>query len=44
MKSMLVKFLKENGVRKINGKKVELYNFYELSYYVTLVENGEKVK
>lgn len=44
MKSMLVKFLKENGVRKINGKKVELYNFYELSYYVTLVESGEKIK
>ena len=44
MKSRLVNFLKENGVRKINGKKVELYNFYELSYYVTLVKNGEKVK
>ena len=38
------KFLKENGVRKINGKKVELYNFYELNYYVSLVENGEKIK
>lgn len=44
MKSILVKYLKENGVRKINGRKVELYNFYELSYYARLVENGETVK
>lgn len=44
MKSILVRFLKQNGVRKIQGKKVELYNFYELSYYAKLVENGEIVK
>lgn len=44
MKSTLVKFLKENGIRGIEGKKVELYNFYELSYYVRLVENGIEIK
>lgn len=44
MKSTLVKFLKENGIRRIEGKKVELYSFYQLCYYVRLVENGEEVK
>lgn len=44
MKSRLVNFLKQNGVRKIQGKKVELYSFYELTYYVRLVESGEKIK
>lgn len=44
MKSMLVKYLKENGVRRIQGKKVELYNMYELVYYVDLVKKGETVK
>ena len=32
MKSILVKKIKnEYGMKKINGKKLELYNFYELS-------------
>jgi hypothetical protein len=44
MKSTLVNFLKENGIRRIQGKKVELYNFYELSYYARLVENGIEIK
>ena len=44
MKSTLVNFLKENGIRRIEGKKVELYNFYELSYYARLVENGIEIK
>ena len=44
MKSTLVNFLKENGIRRIQGKKVELYNFYELIYYVRLVENGIEIK
>ncbi len=44
MKSTLVKFLKEKGVRRIQGKKVEAYNFYQLCYYVRLVENGEEIK
>ena len=44
MKGQIVKFLKENGVRRINGRKVESYNFYKLCYYMKLVENGEVVK
>ena len=44
MKSTLVNFLKENGIRRIQGKKVELYSFYELTYYVRLVENGIEIK
>lgn len=44
MKGSLVKFLKERGIRRIQGKKVELYNMYELVYYVDLVKKGETVK
>lgn len=44
MKSTLVNFLKENGIRRIEGKKVELYSFYQLCYYVRLVENGIEIK
>lgn len=40
MKSKLVKWFKENDVRKINGKKVENINFYELCGYKKLIAQG----
>lgn len=30
MKSKAIKILKSKGIRKIKGKKIEQYNFYEL--------------
>ena len=40
MKSKLVKWFKENEIRKINGKKVENINFYELCGYKKLIAQG----
>ena len=45
MKSILVKKIKnEYGIKKINGKKLELYNFYELSGFYKKLKNGETLK
>lgn len=44
MKSIVVKQLKEMNVRKINGKKIELYTFYELIGFLKAVKNGEELK
>lgn len=45
MKSILVKSFKELGIRKIAGKKLESYNFYELvGYWKRIVENHEDIK
>ena len=34
----------EYGMKKINGKKLELYNFYELSGFYKKLKNGETLK
>lgn len=45
MKSILVKKIKnEYGMKKINGKKLELHNFYELSGFYKKLKNGEILK
>ena len=44
MKSRVVKQLKEAGIRRVNGKKVELYNFYTLTYFVASLEKDEVLK
>ena len=44
MKSILVRELKENGVRRIQVRKVELYSMYELVHFVKLLRNGEEIK
>lgn len=44
MKGQLVKQLKQRGIRRILGKKVELYNFYTLCFYLEMAERGEVIK
>ena len=45
MKSMAVKILKnEYGLKRIQGKKVELYNFYTLCGFIKALRRGEEVK
>ena len=43
MKGLVVKRLKEMGIRKIEGKKLELYNYYTLCMFLDKVEKGEKL-
>ena len=43
MKSLVIKKLKEMGIRKIEGKKLELYNYYTLCMFLDKVEKGEKL-
>ena len=43
MKSLVVKRLKEMGIRKVEGKKLELYNYYTLCMFLDKVERGEKL-
>ena len=44
MKSMLVKELKEMGYRKLGGKKLENYSFYQLVGMYTKIKKGEVIK
>ena len=44
MKSLAVKELLNMNVRQINGKKVELYSFYELCGFLKRVKQGEELK
>ena len=44
MKSILVRELKEMGFRKIQGKAVELYSFYELCGFRKAIREGKEVK
>mgnify|MGYP004645849461 CR=1 FL=1 len=44
MKSKLVKEFKEMGIRKIGGRKLELYSFYQLVGYYTRITKGELIK
>ena len=44
MKSLAVKELLNMGVRKVNGKKVELYSFYELCGFLKRAKQGEELK
>ena len=44
MKSQAVKFFKEKGMRKIEGKKVELYSFYQLCGFMKRYKQGEILK
>ena len=43
MKSLVVKKIKEMGIRKIEGKKLELYNYYTLCMFLDKLERGEKL-
>ena len=43
MKSLVVRKLKEMGIRKIEGKKLELYNYYTLCMFLDKLEKGEKL-
>ena len=43
MKSLVIRKLKEMGIRKIEGKKLELYNYYTLCMFLDKVEKGEKL-
>ena len=43
MKSLVVRKLKEMGIRKIEGKKLELYNYYTLCMFLDKLERGEKL-
>ena len=43
MKGLVVKRLKEMGIRKIEGKKLELYNYYTLGMFLDKLERGEKL-
>ena len=43
MKGIVVKKLKEMGIRKVEGKKLELYNYYALCMFLDKVERGEKL-
>ena len=43
MKSLVVRKLKEMGIRKIEGKKLELYNYYTLCMFLDKVNKGEKL-
>lgn len=45
MKSMIVKKIREEyGLRKISGKKLEMYNFYELCGLYKRLKQGEEIK
>lgn len=44
MKSKAIKELKAMGKRRINGKKVELYSFYQLVGFLKMIESGQEVK
>lgn len=45
MKGQLVKKIKnEYNVRSINGKKLELYNFYTLCGFYKKMKSGAEVK
>lgn len=45
MKSLIVKKIREEfGVKKISGKKLELYNFYELIGFYKRMCRGEEIK
>ena len=45
MKSMIVKKIREEfGLRKISGKKIEMYNFYELCGLYKRLKQGEEIK
>ena len=44
MKSKAVKFFKDRGIRKIEGRKVESYSFYELCGFMKKYNNGEVIK
>ena len=45
MKSIKVKKIREEfGIKKISGKKIELYNFYELVGFYKRMSRGEEIK
>lgn len=45
MKSIIVKKIREEfGLRKISGKKLEMYNFYELCGLYKRLKQGEEIK
>lgn len=45
MKSMIVKKIREEfGLRKIGGKKLEMYNFYELCGLYKRLKQGEEIR
>ena len=44
MKSRAVKFFKEKGIKRIEGKKVEHYSFYELCGFMKKYNQGEVIK
>ena len=44
MKSMLVKELKEMGYRKLGGKKLENYSFYQLVGMYTQILKRQNIK
>ena len=43
MKGRVIRKLKEMGRRKVEGKKVELYNYYTLCMCLDKVNKGEKL-
>ena len=43
MKGLVVRKLKEMGIRKVGGKKLKLYNYYALCMFLDKVERGEKL-
>ena len=43
MKGLVVRKLKEMGIRKVEGKKLELYNYYALCMFLDKLERGEKL-
>ena len=43
MKGIVVRKLKEMGIRKVEGKKLELYNYYTLCMCLDKLERGEKL-
>lgn len=44
MKSKLIKEFKEMGIRRLGGKKLELYSFYTLVGMYTLIKKGVEIK
>lgn len=45
MKSIIVKKIREEfGLRKISGKKLEMYNFYELCGLYKRLKQGEEIR
>ena len=44
MKSLAVKELLNMGIRKVGGRKVEMYSFYELCGFLKRAKQGEKLK